>query len=83
MNMVNGILIRSVETIEPIDRITGKYEIEILDDEDKNRITELTRYNRRDSLINGKYIGIRFIIHQTDAKVILSNVECYINKYRE
>ena len=76
-------LIRSVETIEPIDRITGKYAIEILDDEDKNRITELTCYNRRDSLINGKYIGIRFIIHQTDAKVTLSNVECYINKYRE
>lgn len=76
-------LIRSVETIEPIERITGKYAIEILDDEDKNRITELTRYNRRDSLINGKYIGIRFIIHQTDAKVTLSNVECYINKYRE
>ena len=34
-------------------------------------------------LINGKYIGIRFIIHETNSKVSLSNIECYVNKYRE
>ena len=46
-------------------------------------ITAGKPYKKQDSLINGKYIGIRFIIKETDVAVTLSNIECFINKYRE
>lgn len=75
-------LINSVELVEPINRLTGKYNISIMDGEE-DRITAGKPYKIYDSLINGKYIGIRFIIHDTTSKVNLSNIECYINKYRE
>lgn len=75
-------LINTVESIEPIDRITGHYKITIDNEEGENKIVLGKRYNSRDSLINGKYIGIRFIIHETDSKVLLNTIECYINKYR-
>lgn len=75
-------LINTVESIEPVDRITGHYKIDIDNGEGENKIVLGKRYSSRDSLINGKYIGIRFIIHETKAKVLLNSIECYINKYR-
>lgn len=76
-------LIKGVEELEPIDRITGNYNIVILDENQVNIITAGKPYKKQDSLINGKYIGIRFIIKETDVAVTLSNIECFINKYRE
>lgn len=75
-------LINTVELQEPINRLTGKYNFSIMDGEE-DRITISKNYKASDSLINGKYIGIRFIIHETNSKVSLSNIECYVNKYRE
>lgn len=76
-------LIKGVEELEPIDRITGNYNITILDENQVNIVTAGKPYKKQDSLINGKYIGIRFIIKETDVAVTLSNIECFINKYRE
>lgn len=75
-------LINTIELQEPINRLTGKYNFSIMDGEE-DRITISKNYKASDSLINGKYIGIRFIIHETNSKVSLSNIECYVNKYRE
>lgn len=76
-------LIKGVENLEPIDRLTGKYSISILDENQEDLITSGKPYKKQNSLINGKYIGIRFIIKETDVAVTLSNIECFITKYRE
>ena len=76
-------LIKGVENLEPIDRLTGKYNISILDENQEDLITSGKPYKKQDSLINGKYIGIRFIIKETDVAVTLNNIECFITKYRE
>ena len=55
-------LINTVELQEPINRLTGKYNFSIMDGEE-DRITISKNYKASDSLINGKYIGIPFIIH--------------------
>lgn len=75
-------LIKSVESIIPIDRVTGKQIIEIKDGEEDLVLSD-KEYSKRDSLINGKFITVRFIINQTKDKVLLSNIELYVNKYRE
>lgn len=75
-------LIQSVIDIYPVDRITGKYLVDIKDGEEDLIISD-KEYSNANSLINGKFITVRFIINQTDSKVLLSNIELFVNKYRE
>lgn len=76
-------LVATVLKFEPVNRLTGKYNYTIEDGESNDRIVSGEPYKRTDALINGKYIGIRFIFHNTENQINLSNVECYVNKYRE
>ena len=76
-------LIKDVLAYEPMNRMTGEYNYVIEDDDTYDRIVAGELYKRTDSLICGKYIGIRFIFHNTENQINLSNVECYVNKYRE
>lgn len=75
-------LIQSVIDTYPVDRITGKYLVDIKDGEEDLIISD-KEYSNANSLINGKFITVRFIINQTDSKVLLSNIELFVNKYRE
>ena len=75
-------LIQSVVNTYPVDRITGKYLVDIKDGEEDLIISD-KEYSNANSLINGKFITVRFIINQTDSKVLLSNIELFVNKYRE
>lgn len=66
-------VLNEVVTNYPIDRLTGKLTVDV----DKN-------YEPfKSNLINGKYLGVRFVINDGTAKIEIKKIECYINKYRE
>ena len=66
-------VLNDVVTNYPIDRLTGKLNVDI----DK-------KYEPfKSNLINGKYLGVRFIINDGTAKIEIKKIECYVNKYRE
>ena len=55
----------------------------VIKDGEEDLIISDKEYSNANSLINGKFITVRFIINQTDSKVLLSNIELFVNKYRE
>ena len=66
-------VLNEVVTNYPIDRLTGKLTVDV----DKN-------YEPfKSNLINGKYLGVRFVINDGTAKIEIKKIECYVNKYRE
>lgn len=66
-------VLNEVVTSYPIDRLTGKLTVDV----DKN-------YEPfKSNLINGKYLGVRFVINDGTAKIEIKKIECYVNKYRE
>ena len=66
-------VLNKVVTNYPIDRLTGKLTVDV----DKN-------YEPfKSNLINGKYLGVRFVINDGTAKIEIKKIECYVNKYRE
>lgn len=66
-------VLNEVVTNYPIDRVTGKLTVDV----DKN-------YEPfKSNLINGKYLGVRFVINDGTAKIEIKKIECYVNKYRE
>lgn len=66
-------VLNEVVTNYPIDRLTGKLTVDV----DKN-------YEPfKSNLINGKYLGARFVINDGTAKIEIKKIECYVNKYRE
>lgn len=76
-------LINDVVAEEPIDRLTGNIKIILMDENGDDLILEDARYTKHDTLIVGKYIGIRIMFLVKDAKTTISDIECYVNKYRE
>jgi hypothetical protein len=66
-------VLNEVVTNYPIDRLTGKLNVDV------NKKYEPFKSN----LINGKYLGVRFIINDGTAKIEIKKIECYVNKYRE
>lgn len=66
-------VLNEVVTSYPIDRLTGKLNVDV----DK-------KYEPfKSNLINGKYLGVRFVINDGTAKIEIKKIECYVNKYRE
>lgn len=66
-------VLNEVVTSYPIDRLTGKLTVDV----DK-------KYEPfKSNLINGKYLGVRFVINDGTAKIEIKKIECYVNKYRE
>ena len=66
-------VLNEVVTNYPIDRLTGKLNVDV------NKNYEPFKSN----LINGKYLGVRFVINDGTAKIEIKKIECYVNKYRE
>lgn len=66
-------VLNEVVTNYPIDRLTGKLNVDV----DK-------KYEPfKSNLINGKYLGVRFVINDGSARIEIKKIECYVNKYRE
>lgn len=66
-------VLNEVVTNYPIDRLTGKLNVDV------NKKYEPFKSN----LINGKYLGVRFVINDGSARIEIKKIECYVNKYRE